>query len=177
MLSLLKHLVAGKELNELSRWRSNWEHYRRWLAEFPIITVTLDNMKNEVVGTEWMDACHPPFPRGPWTVDNLRYHLRNLVLNISTLRKVDDVWSFEPERRTTETSTLRAQIASLEAQLEEASSFAVNKNREVNQLRFICTEAHHAMLHYETLDMKKGLENLDAASRGLPIPHTTFINR
>lgn len=78
ILENLKWAIAGKEMQELYHWRSQWEDYRRWLAEFPEIAITLDNFKNSINGTISMDACHPPGISGPWTVSSLREHLRSI---------------------------------------------------------------------------------------------------
>lgn len=75
MMKWLKWLIAGKELQELYRWRVKWQEYRRWLAEFEEVGITLDNMKSEVDG-EGLSASYPPGDVGPWTVDALREHLR-----------------------------------------------------------------------------------------------------
>ena len=178
MLSLLKHLIAGKELAELSRWRSTWEEYRRWLAEFPMIGVTLDNFKNEVSGDESMDACHPPMEKGPWTVDNLRHHLRNYIIGKSMVRWIAGKgWSFEEERRGNEVRRLTQRNQELEGALKEAADLLKEKNREINQLRYICGESYQAIGDYDKLDLTKALENLRAASSGKFIPHASFIRR
>lgn len=78
MKDWLKRLLAKKELEELHRWRLHWDSYRRWLAEFPEIAITLDNLKTEVDGKVSLDACHPPGKKGPWTIQGLRYCLREL---------------------------------------------------------------------------------------------------
>lgn len=76
----LKWLVAGKELEELYKWRSEWEEYRRWLAEFPQVAMALDNMRSEING-EALDACHPPGRNGPWTIRGLRDRMRAMTSN------------------------------------------------------------------------------------------------
>ncbi len=50
MLEFLKWLVASKEMAELERWRIEWNEHRRWLAEFPLVGMALDNMRAEVEG-------------------------------------------------------------------------------------------------------------------------------
>ncbi|WP_270818316.1 hypothetical protein [Aeromonas sp. Y318-3] len=75
MINWLKWLVAGKEMQELYRWRVKWQEYRRWLAEFDEVGVTLDNLKAEVDG-KGLSASHPPGDVGPWTVEALRERLR-----------------------------------------------------------------------------------------------------
>lgn len=52
MLEFLKWLVASKEMAELERWRIEWNEHRRWLAEFPLVGMALDNMKSEVEGKQ-----------------------------------------------------------------------------------------------------------------------------
>lgn len=52
MLEFLKWLVASKEMAELERWRIEWNEHRRWLAEFPLVGLALDNMKSEVEGKQ-----------------------------------------------------------------------------------------------------------------------------
>lgn len=75
MINWLKWLIAGKELQELYRWRVKWQEYRRWLAEFEEVGAALDNLKDEVDGKA-LSASYPPGDVGPWTVEALREHLR-----------------------------------------------------------------------------------------------------
>jgi len=51
LLERLKWWVAPKEMEELHRWRSQWEEHRRWLAEFEHTSATLDHMRSWVDGT------------------------------------------------------------------------------------------------------------------------------
>lgn len=44
MIGWLKRLVAGRELDELERWRVECGHTRRWLAEFPDVVSALDHL-------------------------------------------------------------------------------------------------------------------------------------
>lgn len=67
---------SARDFAELERWRTQWHEYRRWLAEFPEVAMALDNLRAEVLGKESLDACHPPGDEGPWTVDGLRYKMR-----------------------------------------------------------------------------------------------------
>lgn len=46
----LKWIVAPKEMEELHRWRSQWEEHRRWLSEFEHVSATLDHMRSWVDG-------------------------------------------------------------------------------------------------------------------------------
>lgn len=46
----LKWFVAPKEMEELHRWRIEWNEHRRWLSEFPEVGETLDRMWLEVTG-------------------------------------------------------------------------------------------------------------------------------
>jgi len=69
-------MIARKELSELERWRTRHNEYRRWLAEFPAIGLTLDNLLVEVQGKHTREVCHPPGEVGPWDVAGLRYNLR-----------------------------------------------------------------------------------------------------
>ena len=41
-------LIGRKEMTELHRWRVQWEEHRRWMAEFPEVSATLDHMKHSV---------------------------------------------------------------------------------------------------------------------------------
>jgi hypothetical protein len=50
MREWLKWLIAGNEMAELERWHVEWHEHRRWLAEFKIVGMALDNMKSEVEG-------------------------------------------------------------------------------------------------------------------------------
>lgn len=71
----VKWLVAKDEMEELTRWRVQWQEYRRWLAEFEEVAKALDNMRAEVKG-EQLNACHPPSDNGPWTLPVLREAMR-----------------------------------------------------------------------------------------------------
>lgn len=174
MLQSIRNLVAGKDLEELSRWRSNWEHYRRWLSEFPVIAMTLDNMKNEVSGTLSMDACHPPGKKGPWDIDGLRRHLRNIINGTAQAFKFGEVWHCTDDPKVDEIKRLQLRIMELETQYQTASELVLTKNREVNELRLVCGEAYQLAGSYERVNMK-ALENLYAAAKGTPLPHTSFM--
>lgn len=50
LVEWLKWRVAPKEMEELERWRIQWEEHRRWFAEFPIAAVTLDRLKAKADG-------------------------------------------------------------------------------------------------------------------------------
>lgn len=50
MLNWLKWLIARKEMQELDRWRVQWEVHRRWLAEFRDAADALDHLRQEVSG-------------------------------------------------------------------------------------------------------------------------------
>lgn len=67
--------VAREEMEELTRWRVQWQEYRRWLAEFEEVALSLDNMKAEVQG-EQLHACYPPSDTGPWSLSVLRAVMR-----------------------------------------------------------------------------------------------------
>ncbi len=70
-------MLAREELEELGRWRLKQDQYRSWLCGFKDVCVVLDNLKAEVNGESSFDASHPPGLEGPWTVDGLRYVLKN----------------------------------------------------------------------------------------------------
>lgn len=76
MITWFKWLLAGKELEELYRWRVQWHEYRRWLAEFKDISLALDNLKAEVEG-QGLSASLLPSEPGPWTIYALREVLRS----------------------------------------------------------------------------------------------------
>lgn len=71
-----RRVGLAQDLAELDRWRTQWQEYRRWLAEFREVAMALDNLRAEVLGKESLNACHPPGDEGPWTVDGLRYRMR-----------------------------------------------------------------------------------------------------
>ena len=48
LVEWVKWRVAPREMEELERWRIQWEEHRRWFAEFPIAAVTLDHLKAKV---------------------------------------------------------------------------------------------------------------------------------
>lgn len=65
-----------EDLEELSRWRSSWALYIRYLSEFPAIALTLQNLKDEV-DNKLIDFCEPPCTKdGPFSINGLRYKLR-----------------------------------------------------------------------------------------------------
>ena len=74
-INWLKWKIAGKELEELHRWRCKTDEYWRWLAEFYPIALTLENLREEVAGRP-LNICYPPGDARPWSADNLRYQLR-----------------------------------------------------------------------------------------------------
>ncbi len=82
MREWLKRKIAPKEMAELERWRVEWEEYRRWLAEFELVAVALDNLRAEVEGKA-LDACHPPGEKGPWIIGGLRDRMRAFASNDS----------------------------------------------------------------------------------------------
>lgn len=49
--SKIKWLVAGKELEELERWRSYWQQTDRWFAEFPEAEIALRYLEAKASGT------------------------------------------------------------------------------------------------------------------------------
>lgn len=52
MLRFLKRIVAGKELDELERWRVHWQETRQWLAAFPDAAAALDYLQTRAEGYE-----------------------------------------------------------------------------------------------------------------------------
>lgn len=76
MLNWLKWKIAGKELAELERWRTTTDKYWRWLGEFYPVSLTLENLREEVAGKTPLNISYPPGDQRPWGVDNLRYILR-----------------------------------------------------------------------------------------------------
>jgi hypothetical protein len=60
----------------LERYRVKLNEYRRWLAEFPDITLALGNLSAEAEGKESLSANYPPSDQGPWTITGLRDVLR-----------------------------------------------------------------------------------------------------
>lgn len=80
MLNWLKNRfkwwVAGKELTELHRWRSQYHLYRRWMAEFPDVSEALDSLEAAARGGG-LNSSLPPSGSGPWAVEALRARIRN----------------------------------------------------------------------------------------------------
>jgi hypothetical protein len=70
-MNWLKRLVAGKEMDELERWRAHWSAYRQWLAEFDTVGETLDNLYHEATGDQ-----PPGAPEYPYSIVVLRERLR-----------------------------------------------------------------------------------------------------
>lgn len=169
MLSLLKNLFAGKELAELHRWQLQWEEYRRWLAEFPAIAMVLDNFKSHANG-ESLDACHPPAPTGPWTIENLRFHLRkqNETLNKRDA-KFDDQWHAEFNKKHEQLVAAQARNKLLEVRLQDAVEMLLGKTRELNETREVCELAYEHLLTFTASD-RVILDKLSAAKRGTRPP-------
>lgn len=55
ILQHLKWWIAGKELEELHRWRTFCSQADRWLAEFPNVVTALDYVRTEAEGTRGND--------------------------------------------------------------------------------------------------------------------------
>ncbi|MFZ6755794.1 hypothetical protein ACO0K9_01125 [Undibacterium sp. Ji50W] len=55
ILHHLKWWIAGKELEELHRWRTFCSQADRWLAEFPNVVTALDYVRTEANGTRGND--------------------------------------------------------------------------------------------------------------------------
>lgn len=143
MLNFLKNWLARKELAKLEYIESEIRTYRGWLSEFPMISLTLMNLLKVIEGKESLDACHPPGPVGPWTIDNLRYRLRKDAEHAE--RRAEDEnedWRKEFDRKHEQLVKTTAEVKQLQLKLEEASRLLVEKNREVNQLQLLCTEVH-----------------------------------
>lgn len=47
-LHWLKWQIAPKEMAELERWHIYWHEHRRWFAEFPAASLSLDHLKANV---------------------------------------------------------------------------------------------------------------------------------
>ena len=52
IIEKLKWWIAAGELQELARWRVNWDLHRRFLSENSEISQVLDNIKNHADGRE-----------------------------------------------------------------------------------------------------------------------------
>ncbi|MBB3258209.1 hypothetical protein F4827_003077 [Paraburkholderia bannensis] len=50
MIGWLKHLIAGRELDELQRWRVEARETQRWLGEFHEVDVALTHLINRATG-------------------------------------------------------------------------------------------------------------------------------
>ena len=55
IIEWLKRLIAGREMDELDRWRVRWHETRRWLAEFPDAASALDHLLQQVDGVHMLD--------------------------------------------------------------------------------------------------------------------------
>ena len=181
MFNWLMNLFLGrdvkKDLRELDNWREVHSEYRRWLNEFPIIAIVLDHMKVIAKGNYSLDACHPPSIAGPWDVSGLRHHLRNIREGVTQAYILpgdeNEFWICVDNKDLDETTKLKNEIKQLREKLAEASQQVVEKNREVNKLRFVCGEAYVQLGRYRVPN-QKALENLYAASKGVPLPHDSF---
>lgn len=87
MRTWLKWIFARREMAELERRRALMLMYRQWLAEFKDVVVVLDNLEAESMG-DFLDGSLPPGPRGPWTIDGLRHHLRHPSKPATHIRRV-----------------------------------------------------------------------------------------
>jgi hypothetical protein len=172
MLQLIRNILHNRDKDalELSRWNTTWEQYRRWLNEFPQIAKVLDNMFNEVKGKDSMDAGWPPREEGPWTVSNLREHLRRQNLNVQPEdKRFDKDWYDEFNKKHEELTKAQARIAELEAQHNEAGDLLILKNREVNNLRFVCAQVYEVVVDTHHVN-KRVLDNLYAVVKNKPLP-------
>lgn len=79
MIAFLKRQLAWwaapQEMAELERWRIHCTDYWRWLAEFPDVAVTLENLREQASGRP-VNISRPRHPHMPWDVVNLRDELR-----------------------------------------------------------------------------------------------------
>lgn len=66
--------ITGQERSE--RFALKLDEYQRWLAEFPEISLVLNNLAAEVEGKQSLCASHPPSQEGPWDIVGLREVLR-----------------------------------------------------------------------------------------------------
>lgn len=83
-----------KAIERLYSYRVNVGQYRQWLSEFPDVATVLDNLRDETECiSPFLDACHPPGPKGPWTISSLREVLRRRLHDsrIGHYRKPDDI--------------------------------------------------------------------------------------
>lgn len=98
--------LAGADLEELHQRRLIGQIYRQWFGphEFPEVATVLANMETEVLGRQPLDACWPPGPTGPWTVDRLRDVVRTIA------RSKDDAMRARYLDQLTELQQLRQQV-------------------------------------------------------------------
>lgn len=80
-LCRIYYLKGRKDANltnvRLARYRLKIDLYDRWLAEFPVIVLVLQNLKADAEG-EGLDTSFPPSSSGPWAVEGLRNVLRKI---------------------------------------------------------------------------------------------------
>lgn len=170
MLSLLKSILAKKELAELRQWQLQWSEYRRWLGEFPMVVMVLDNMRSHVYG-ESLDACHPPASKGPWIVENLRYHLRRMVADAGKKEsKYDDQWHAEFNKKHEQLTQAQQRIAELEGKLQSSMDLLLNTNTDLSDARLVCKEALDHLVTYSNSD-RSILDKLSAVTRGCQPPN------
>jgi len=178
MKNFIKRLIAGKELNELNRWKVYWQEYRQWLANYPTIAMTLDNLRNEIDGQKNKNCSHPPTRKGPWDISGLRKHLTRIYAReeIATLDDFTQDWTCMEIKQVDKTTEEQkdARIAELEKQLKDASDLVIEQQRTINTLRTVCGEAYELAGSYEKVHLQ-ALDNLYAASIGQPLPHPTFL--
>jgi hypothetical protein len=146
MLEYLKYLLAGEELNELLKWRSTWNQYRRWLTPIPAMSVMLDNMNNEVTGKLPMCASHPPMSQGPWTIDGLRRQLELSQQGLVGFEEVDDgEWKANPISPAPESERLKDELIKTKLQLLEANRTIELQEVELKRTRMVCGDALHSI--------------------------------
>ncbi|WP_428719111.1 hypothetical protein [Undibacterium curvum] len=82
----LKWAIAGKELNQLQRLKTDLQTYRQWLAEFPELAFALDHLaKMNSISTITFDDVDG------MDISKLREHLRKLRLSNLERKALSDV--------------------------------------------------------------------------------------
>lgn len=88
----LKWLIAGDEMAEVERWRVRCSEYDRWLAEYPDITLVLQNLRGvaqgrlESMGIE-LNVPWPTDAPGPWGINALRVKVTRMRDGIGESRR------------------------------------------------------------------------------------------
>lgn len=145
LLERLKWWVAPKEMEELHRWRSQWEEHRRWLAEFEHTSATLDHMRSWVDGTPLIEMK---------SISRFREELRSKMnAQIDFLKRCKELglqggnlsnWLDEIEALRAENEALKQQVEQIEQETAEACAKLLENGNFLSKESLVALAANGA---------------------------------